>query len=60
MITKTMLFKIVGTALFTNFVALLFIVLYHTDALFSTIIASLWTVTYGIKLYKENIETLFE
>lgn len=54
MITKTMLVKIAGTAVFTNLVAILFISLYHTDALFSVIIASLWTAAYGIKLYKEN------
>lgn len=51
---KMILVKIAGTALFTNLVATLFIILYQTGALFSMIIASLWTVAYGINLYKEN------
>lgn len=54
MITKTILVKVAGVAIFTNLVATLFIILYQTDALFSVIIASLWTVAYGIKEYKEN------
>lgn len=52
--TKTMLFKVAGTAVFTSFIAVLFISLYHTDVLFSMAIATLWTVAYGINLYKEN------
>jgi hypothetical protein len=52
--TKTMFFKIAGTALFTSFIASLFISLYHTDVLFSMTIATIWTVAYGINLYKEN------
>lgn len=52
--TKTMLLKIAGTAIFTNLVAIFFISLYHTDTIFSMVIAMLWTLTYGINLYKEN------
>ena len=51
---KMILVKIAGTTVFTNLVALLFITLYHTDALFSMTIATLWTLAYGINLYKEN------
>lgn len=53
---KMILVKIAGTAVFTNLVAILFISLYHTDALFSVTIATLWTVAYGINLYKDTIK----
>lgn len=52
--TKTMILKIAGTALLTSFIALFFISLYHTDVLFSMVIATIWTVAYGINLYKES------
>ena len=51
---KTMFFKIAGTAIFTSFIALLFISLYKTDVLYSMVIAHLWTLAYGINLYKDN------
>lgn len=52
--TKTMFFKIAGTAIFTSFIAVLFISTYHTDTIFSMVIASLWTLAYGINLYKDT------
>ena len=51
---KTMFFKIAGTAIFTSSIAVLFISTYHTDTIFSMTIATIWTVAYGINLYKEN------
>lgn len=52
--TKTMLFKVAGTAVFTSFIAVLFISIYHTDMVFSMVIAMLWTLIYGINLYKDT------
>lgn len=52
---KMILVKIAGTTVFPNLVALLFITLYYTDALFSMAIATLWTVAYGVNLYKDTI-----
>lgn len=54
--TKTMLLKIAGTAIFTNLVAIFFISLYKTDMVFSMVIAHLWTLAYGINLYKDTRE----